>query len=47
MFAIVFQGRAREMRINPRILMTCGIALLLWSMWDMSAGTCANQVRRP
>jgi DHA2 family multidrug resistance protein len=38
MFAMMFAGRL-AMRIDPRILMTCGIALLLWSMWDMSGWT--------
>lgn len=38
MFAMMFAGRM-AMRIDPRILMTCGITLLLWSMWDMSGWT--------
>ncbi len=38
MFAMMFAGRL-AMRIDPRVLMTCGIALLLWSMWDMSGWT--------
>ncbi|MGZ5937595.1 MAG: DHA2 family efflux MFS transporter permease subunit [Rhizomicrobium sp.] len=38
MFAMMFAGRL-AMRIDPRFLMTCGIALLLWSMWDMSGWT--------
>ena len=38
MFAMMFAGRL-SMKIDPRILMTVGIALLLWSMWDMSGWT--------
>ena len=38
MFAMMFAGRL-AMKIDPRILMTCGITLLLWSMWDMSGWT--------
>ncbi len=38
MFAMMFAGRM-AMRIDPRLLMTAGIALLEWSMWDMSGWT--------
>jgi DHA2 family multidrug resistance protein len=38
MFAMMFAGRL-AMKVDPRILMTGGIALLLWSMWDMSGWT--------
>jgi DHA2 family multidrug resistance protein len=38
MVAMMFAGRL-AMKVDPRILMTGGIALLLWSMWDMSGWT--------
>jgi DHA2 family multidrug resistance protein len=38
MIAMVFAGRT-AMRFDPRIVMTAGTALLLWSMWDMSDWT--------
>ncbi|MEI9889171.1 MAG: DHA2 family efflux MFS transporter permease subunit [Rhizomicrobium sp.] len=38
MVAMVFAGRV-AMRIDPRLLMTFGTLLLLWSMWDMSGWT--------
>ena len=38
MFAMMFAGRM-ALRIDPRILMTGGIAMLSWSLWDMSGWT--------
>src|SRR5215469_5967235 len=38
MFAMMFAGRM-ALRIDPRILMTGGIAMLSWSLWDMSSWT--------
>ncbi len=38
MFAMMFAGRM-ALKIDPRILMTCGAGLLVWSMWDMSSWT--------
>ena len=38
MFAMLFAGRL-TMKVDPRILMTAGAALLCWSMWDMTAWT--------
>ena len=35
MFAMLFAGRL-TMKMDPRILMTAGAALLCWSMWDMT-----------
>ncbi|MBV9420357.1 MAG: DHA2 family efflux MFS transporter permease subunit, partial [Alphaproteobacteria bacterium] len=38
MFAMMFAGRM-ALRIDPRLLMTAGVSMLLWSMWDMSGWT--------
>ena len=38
MFAMMFAGRL-TMKLDPRLLMTAGAALLLWSMWDMTGWT--------
>ncbi|HEY4941782.1 MAG TPA: DHA2 family efflux MFS transporter permease subunit [Rhizomicrobium sp.] len=38
MFAMMFAGRM-ALKFDPRILMTLGIGLLIWSMWDMSGWT--------
>lgn len=38
MMAMVFAGRM-SLRFDPRLLMTAGTILLLWSLWDMSAWT--------
>jgi DHA2 family multidrug resistance protein len=38
MFAMMFAGRM-ALRIDPRLLMTLGTSLLLWSMWEMSTWT--------
>ncbi len=38
MIAMVFAGRT-AMRFDPRLVMTAGTALLLWSMWDMAGWT--------
>jgi DHA2 family multidrug resistance protein len=38
MFAMMFAGTMAT-RIDPRILMTAGISLLVWSMWTMSGWT--------
>jgi DHA2 family multidrug resistance protein len=38
MLAMVFAGRL-SMRLDPRLLMTGGTVLLLWSLWDMAAWT--------
>jgi DHA2 family multidrug resistance protein len=38
MFAMMFAGRM-ALRYDPRILMTLGSLLLLWSMWEMSGWT--------
>ena len=38
MFAMMFAGRM-ALRFDPRILMTLGLSMLLWSMWDMSGWT--------
>ena len=35
---MVFAGRL-AMRFDPRLLMTGGTLMLLWSMWDMSGWT--------
>jgi DHA2 family multidrug resistance protein len=38
MFAMIFAGRL-TMKMDPRLLMTVGAAMLIWSMWDMTAWT--------
>ncbi|MEI9886753.1 MAG: DHA2 family efflux MFS transporter permease subunit [Rhizomicrobium sp.] len=38
MFAMMFAGRM-ALKIDPRVLMTIGVAMLEWSMWDMSGWT--------
>jgi DHA2 family multidrug resistance protein len=38
MFAMLFAGKL-TMRMDPRLLMTAGAALLCWSMWDMTDWT--------
>jgi MFS transporter, DHA2 family, multidrug resistance protein len=38
MFAMMFAGRM-ALRFDPRILMSCGASMLLWSMWEMSGWT--------
>ena len=38
MFAMVFAGRL-AMKIDPRVVMTAGAALLLWSLWAMTGWT--------
>ena len=38
MFAMMFAGRM-ALRLDPRLLMTLGTSMLLWSMWDMSGWT--------
>ncbi len=38
MFAMMFAGRM-ALRFDPRVLMTIGVSLLLWSMYDMSSWT--------
>jgi len=38
MIAMMFAGRL-ALRIDPRILMTAGMAMIEWSVWDMSAWT--------
>lgn len=38
MLAMMFAGRL-SMRVDPRLLMTGGTLMLLWSLWDMSAWT--------
>jgi DHA2 family multidrug resistance protein len=38
MFAMMFAGRL-TMRVDPRKLMTFGMVLILWSMWEMSRWT--------
>jgi DHA2 family multidrug resistance protein len=43
MFAMMFAGRM-AMKMDPRILMTGGIASLVWSMWVMSGWTPAIDV---
>ena len=35
MFAMMFAGRL-TMKVDPRMLMTAGAALLLWSLWEMT-----------
>jgi DHA2 family multidrug resistance protein len=38
MFAMMFAGRL-TMKMDPRLLMTVGAALLVWSMWAMTSWT--------
>ena len=38
MFAMMFAGRL-TMKMDPRLLMTAGAALLCWSMWEMTGWT--------
>jgi DHA2 family multidrug resistance protein len=38
MFAMMFAGRL-TMKMDPRLLMTLGAALLVWSIWDMTGWT--------
>jgi DHA2 family multidrug resistance protein len=38
MFAMMFAGRL-TLKMDPRLLMTVGAALLLWSIWDMTSWT--------
>ena len=38
MFAMMFAGRL-TMRMDPRLLMTAGACLLVWSMWSMTGWT--------
>jgi DHA2 family multidrug resistance protein len=38
MFAMMFAGRM-ALRIDPRVLMTIGVAMMEWSMWEMSTWT--------
>ncbi|MBS0472053.1 MAG: DHA2 family efflux MFS transporter permease subunit [Proteobacteria bacterium] len=38
MFAMMFAGRM-ALRFDPRVLMTAGCSMMLWSMWDMSTWT--------
>lgn len=38
MFAMMFAGRL-TMKMDPRVLMTAGAALLCWSMWEMTGWT--------
>jgi DHA2 family multidrug resistance protein len=38
MFAMMFAGRL-TMKMDPRVIMTAGAALLLWSLWAMTAWT--------
>jgi len=38
MFAMVFAGRL-AFKVDPRYLMAGGVALLLWSIWEMSRWT--------
>jgi len=38
MFAMMFAGRM-ALRFDPRVLMTCGASLLIWSLWEMSGWT--------
>lgn len=38
MFAMMFAGRM-AMKLDPRYLMTAGVAMMGWSMWDMSGWT--------
>ena len=38
MFAMMFAGRL-TMKMDPRLLMTAGAVLLVWSIWDMTSWT--------
>ena len=38
MFAMMFAGRL-AMKLDPRLLMTAGAVLLVWSIWDMTSWT--------
>ena len=38
MFAMIFAGRL-TMRMDPRIIMTVGAGLMVWSLWDMTDWT--------
>ncbi|HWD27142.1 MAG TPA: DHA2 family efflux MFS transporter permease subunit [Rhizomicrobium sp.] len=38
MFAMMFAGRM-ALKFDPRVLMSVGCSMLLWSMWDMSGWT--------
>jgi DHA2 family multidrug resistance protein len=38
MFAMMFAGRL-TMKVDPRLIMTAGASLLLWSLWSMTAWT--------
>ena len=38
MFAMMFAGRL-TMKMDPRLLMTAGALLLVWSMWEMTGWT--------
>jgi DHA2 family multidrug resistance protein len=38
MFAMMFAGRL-TMKMDPRVIMTAGATLLLWSLWSMTAWT--------
>ncbi|HWY65654.1 MAG TPA: DHA2 family efflux MFS transporter permease subunit [Rhizomicrobium sp.] len=38
MFAMMFAGRL-TMKMDPRVIMTAGAGLLLWSLWEMTAWT--------
>ena len=38
MIAMMFAGRL-AMRFDPRIIMTIGTAMMLWTMWDMASWT--------
>jgi DHA2 family multidrug resistance protein len=38
MFAMIFAGRL-TMRMDPRIIMTVGAGLMVWTLWDMTDWT--------
>jgi DHA2 family multidrug resistance protein len=38
MFAMIFAGRL-AMKMDPRIIMTVGAGLMVWSLWDMTGWT--------
>jgi len=38
MFAMIFAGRL-TMKMDPRIIMTVGAGLMVWSLWDMTGWT--------
>jgi MFS transporter, DHA2 family, multidrug resistance protein len=38
MFAMMFAGRL-TMKMDPRVIMTAGAALMIWSLWQMTAWT--------